>query len=163
MMAQVPLADTTDLPDQKRVFLPHYLNNEPQGFNFEHQIPHLAAYESNNLGALKDKDSSGRTNIRNMSSGRCMFTLGTMSCNCVQGRYITYSGSGKLNEQCQICFHPSSANEDAFLTAGKSPPLKIWIEDHTTFGDILSPKENEAAVALVSPGKIVRRSLIYAR
>lgn len=162
MMARVSLPDTTNLPDQKRAFLPHCLNTEPQGFNFEHQTPHLAAYESNNLGALMDKDTSDRTNTRSMSSGRCMFTLGTMSCNCVQGRYITYPGSGKLNEQCQICYHPSSAHKDAFQTAGKSPSLKISIEDLMTFGDILNPTENQAAVALVSPGKIVRRSLIYA-
>ncbi len=165
MMARVPLADTTNLPDQKRAFLPHYLNAEPQDFNFEHQISHLAAYESNNLGALKDKDTSARTNIRIMSSGQCLFTSGTMTCNCVQGQYITYPESGRLNEQCQICFHPSSAHKDASQTAGKSPSLKIWIENLMSFGDILRPKENHAANvldSLVVPGKRVRKSLIYA-
>lgn len=155
MMAQVPLADTTNLHE------PHCLNTEPQGINFKHPIPHLNACDSN-LGTLKEKDTSAQTNIRIMSSGRCTFTLGTMSCNCVQGRYTTYPGSGKLNEKCQICLHPSSAHKDAFKTTGNTPSLNIWIEDLTNSGDILSPKENQAAVALVSPRKIVQRFLFYA-
>lgn len=85
-----------------------------------------------------------------------------VSCNCVQGRYFTYPGSGNLNEQCQIFSHPSSAHEDAFQTAGKSPSLKIWIEDLTTLGDITHPKQNQAAVAPVSTGRVLLRSLIYA-
>ena len=126
-MAQVPLADTTNLSE------PHCLNTEHQGINFENQIPHLDAYESKNLEDLKDKDTSAQTSIGIMNSGQFMFTLGTMSCNCVQGRYITYPGSGRLNEQCQICFHPSSAHKDTFETAGKTPSINLWIEDLTKF------------------------------
>lgn len=92
-MARAPLADTTNLSDQKRGFLPLCLKAEPCILNSEHPIPHLAVYGGKNLGAIKDKNTSARTDIRIMNSGRCLFTLETMSCNCLQGRYISYPGT----------------------------------------------------------------------